>query len=182
MKTITSIKRLLPILLFIFILNACEKDKDTEALSPTPQPNEPVLAVEGPIEGTWLTGSVEDLGNVSANFSSIEFSTDSSNNYTMTWHKKDGTSTIYAGFVSKYMTEYKHTTDASIWNISIVVQTINGVSVGGGWQGIYTFDNENRLLLNMEPSVVNWPVYPNASLGLGSGDSGDGSIYKFNRQ
>ena len=78
--------------------------------------------------------------------------------------------------------EFTHETGSGIWKISVNVLTINGEHYPGGWYGLYAYDGENKLLLNVEPDVANWGDHPEADKGLGSGKDGEGSIYAFTKQ
>jgi|GEM_PF-2624291 len=196
MKTLATYVRLMVLILPLAIFS-CSKDDDgsdpapAQPIVPIPIPdpgdgggNNNPPKIEGAIEGKWKTQSANDLGNFSTNVNALTFNLDSTNNYSLIYHNMDGSRTTFEGISSvKTKSQHKHTNGASIWRLTLSVMYINGSQVaGGGWKGIATFDGENTLLLNVEPTVVGWDPHPTAANGLGSGTDGNRSIAKFQRQ
>lgn len=140
------------------------------------------LAVEGPIEGTWKTGTDGDLGNLSGHVSSMEFMVDDGQRYSLTYNNRDGSVTLYEGSIIHFASQSEHTNGAAIWSIDVNVSKVfkDGVQIGsgGGWKGIYTFFNENRLLLNVECIAQGCGTPPAHTDGIGV----RGDVWKFNRQ
>lgn len=100
--------------------------------------------------------------------------------YVWKWNKHDGTSTTFTGFIAHHKSTYKHSNNEPIWVISINVHEINGNPAPGGWVGLYTSEHPKSLLLNIEPNVSGVTA-PEAQKGLGSGQSGEDSIFPFKR-
>ena len=160
-------------------LTAC----GTESAKPDTQDEE--LAIEGTIEnGFWV---IENEQLPSADFRQkyerMEFTLDQNSNYTWKWVGKGGQTTYtFKGDAYYSSTAAKHSSGSTIWNIAIYVATINDMQLPGGFYGIFTYDDENHLIINVEPDVASWGVHPSAEGGIGSGESGDESVYRFTKQ
>lgn len=113
----------------------------------------------------------------------MSFFVDEELNYTWTWKGKPGTETlIFKGLVSYNESQFTHDNGRPISYITITVYTINGRDLPGAFVGLFTADDNGNLLLNVEPEVMNWGTYPDPSEGVGSGTSGDESVYPFHRK
>lgn len=178
MRTINTIKTFGIILCMIGVAACNDSSSD-----PKPGGSNDNKPVEGSYVGTWLLPNenmpTDEMKN---GLEKMVLVVDEQDNYTWTWTKKTGEETVFEGKTSEQKTKYKHSSGASIWLYSIYVNTINGKYFPGGWDGIFTFEGADNLVINVEPSVSNWDKYPQAEEGVGSGASGEKSVYRFVRQ
>lgn len=169
------------VLSLVVFLTACGPDD-----SPAPVPggggntnNDPEVLDQG----IWkLENADMPSENLKSKYEYMEFSVDKEGYYKWKWVNKSGTETLYEGYVLTEDTDYTYSNGKPISSISVNVTSINGQSAPGGWVGIYTYDDNSRLLLNVEPNVPNWGEQPTAQFGIGSGESGMESVFPFTKQ
>lgn len=170
-------------MVFAPIFVGCKDD----AVSPTPGNG------NGNGNGGGSSNVIEEVSWVASNaqfptqglrdsYSGMEFRIDADNNYSWKWNKKDGQVLDFEGTVLLNSTDASHTNGEMISMISVDVMTINGQSAPGGWFGIYTFDDDGNLLMNVEPKVNGWEKHPDYEEGIGSGTSGMESVYTFSKE
>ena len=167
-------------LVAILGISACS----TESTRPdSPDDNE--VAVEGTFEESiWRIENAElPTQQFRDIYESMEFVVDKELNYTWTWTGKPGQkSYVFKGKTYYEKSSYTHTSTSAIYNIAVNVLTINDLELPGGWYGIYTYEDANHMSLNVEPDVTSWGDHPTAEGGLGSGQEGDKSVYRFTKQ
>lgn len=154
---------------------------NTEKVSPTDDQGDE-LAIEGKMENNLWVIDGEDLptAQLRQDFERMEFYVEDNLNYTWTWIGKGAQKSFtFKGDTYYERSNHTHSSGSGIWNIAVNVVTINGMSLPSGWYGIFTYEDENHMSLNIEPDVQGWEVHPTADKGLGSGTSGNGSVYKF---
>ncbi|MBR9860576.1 hypothetical protein GYB22_07455 [bacterium] len=101
--------------------------------------------------------------------------------YSWKWIEKGGDVLHFEGEIFHEKSQFEYESGSGIWNISIIVQTINGEYYPGGWYGVYAYENENHLVLNVEPDVSSWEKHPTAEEGIGSGTNAMESVFQFSR-
>lgn len=159
------------------LLSACNEQSD----SPNPQ-NGDELKIEGALENTlWVIENASlPTEYQRSRYDRMEFTVDKDNNYTWAWIAKPGQkSLVFKGDTYYEKSAYEHGSGSAIYNIAVNVQTINDEDLPGGWYGIYTYDDENHMILNVEPDVQSWTKHPTAQEGVGSGQDGQESVYRF---
>ena len=168
------------ILAAILGMTACS----TETISPNPK-DDNELATEGSFEETTWVIANSDLPTESLRnkYESMEFVVDNDLNYQWTWKGKISSETlVFKGKTYYEKSSHTHSSGSAIYNVAVNVLTINDIELPGGWYGIYTYEDENHMSLNVEPDVTNWGDHPTAAGGLGSGQEGDKSVYRFSKQ
>lgn len=167
----------LSIICFSIVLSSCKDEVST------PSTTSPVELTDELEEVTWVIENADlPSASMKSSVERMEFTVKSNTSYTWIWTLKSGDILAYEGAIIQSKSADKHTNGKDIWDITVDVHYINGESAPGGWLGIYSFDDSHNLLLNVEPNVVNWGTHPTSENGLGSGESGQESIYTFNRK
>jgi len=140
--------------------------------------------IEGVIkDATWIAENVNlPSDEMKSIYKKIEISVDQDLNYSWKWVKLNGEVIEMTGYMYEEKSQYKHETGSSIWNVYVYVTKINGQDLAGGFYGVYSYQDENHLLLNVEPDMRNWGIHPKAEAGLGSGQNGNESVYVLTKQ
>lgn len=166
----------------IALFSSCKDDSSTQ---PKPGKNGDGnnLPIEGTYSGTWeLTNDRMPNDKLKSYYDKLILIVEADDSYTWTYYRKDGNQTVFKGITTHQKTTKKHSSGSALWLYSIWVDTINGTSAPGGWDGIFTFEDANTLVINVEPRVSGWPKFPTAEEGVGSGYSGQESVYVFKRK
>ena len=159
--------------------SSCSKETST----PEQQENQEI-ELEGKINGNdWkVNGADLPSANMRRDYESIELSVKENLDFEWKWNQKNGQVFVMTGYIFQEESSHKHENGARIWNLYLNVTHINGQNLPGGYYGIYSYVDENHLLLNVEPDVSNWGDHPEAEKGIGSGQNGNASVYTFTKQ
>ncbi len=134
-------------------------------------------------DGLWVTNNdAMPTQSMKDAYNKITIEVDKDYNFTWTWDQKNGQVYEMTGFAYEEKSSYEHDNGSGIWKINFTVTHINGQALPGGFYGIYAFENENSMLLNVEPDVSNWGKHPTAEEGIGSGEKGNESVYRMIKQ
>jgi hypothetical protein len=174
------------ILIALFTMTFISSCKDDSTPPVEDEGGEKKEQVEGVYTGTWISTN-EQLPSpqLRDDYQYLELTNKEDDSYTWNWIAKPGggrNTLRFAGTVQVSPREDKHTSGSKFWWIGVWVSTLNGQAAPGGWEGIFTYENPTTLKLNVEPSVDGWLKWPQPELGLGSGASGDKSIYTFTKK
>lgn len=144
------------------------------------------IEVERNIESTawYMTNEQMPSQSMKDAFDRMEFEvSDGQGNdphFTWSYLGKPGKPTyIMEGTFFYDKTSHKHESGSSIYNTYLYVTHINGQSLPGAYSGIFTFEDKDHWVLNVEPDVQNWEKHPLAENGIGSGANGESSVYAF---
>lgn len=175
--TITSI---VGFALLTFMVSSCGDNSSDP--KPKSGNNDPV-PIEGTYVGTWeLPNENMPNDNLKQNYEKLVLIVGEDDSYEWTYYRKDGNKTVFTGITTQQRTNHKHSSGSAIWSYSIWVSEINGKSAPGGWDGLFTFENANKLIINVEPRVDGWSKWPTPENGVGSGQNGQESVYLFNKK
>jgi hypothetical protein len=140
------------------------------------------VQIEGNYIGTWVSEKRDLPKDLIGVYEKLVLTVDENYNYSWKYIKPDNSVIDFTGTLFDNVTEYEHSSTSRIWEVQIDVTHINGNAAPGGWKGIYTYEKENILKLNVEPNTSQWSTWPTAAGGIGSGQIGTNSIYVFTRQ
>lgn len=157
------------------VFSSCSKENTPE------QTKDESLQTEGTLEGnSWTIESASlPSAQMRNDYESLKLTVHDDLSYDWLWKRKDGTAYDMRGTLYYEESKYDHSSGSAIYNIAMTITHINGQALPGGFVGIFTFENEKNLILNVEPDVTNWSYHPTASEGVGSGQNGMESVYPY---
>ena len=160
------------------LMTACSKESTPD----TPKDN---VKLERAIYDThWnVPGDKLPTPEMQAQYENMEFLVDENLSFTWKWNAKPGKPGYEMKGIMYYeKTSKKHTSGSDIHTVYLYISHINGQELPGAFTGISAFENENEWTMNVEPDVSNWGKHPNPDEGIGSGENGDKSVYRWQFQ
>jgi hypothetical protein len=163
------------------LMSSCSKER---ADLKTSDSGDDAPKIEGVITGgLWiLENSDMPSASMKDSYDKIQIKVEDNLNYSWIWEQKNGQDFEMTGYIYEEKSSHIHETGSGIWNVYFYVTHINGQALPGGFYGIYAFEDENHLILNVEPDVQNWGKHPTAEEGIGSGAKGGESVYVMTKQ
>ena len=140
------------------------------------------LNLEGQLENSSWVLEPEDFPNqgMKDNLDKMEFHIDENLNITWFYDAKPGkTDYEMKGDIYFEKSQFNYDNGSGIYNVRVNISHINGQNLSGGYYGIFTWEDEDHWVLNIEPDVQGWSDHPTADEGIGSGANGEGSVYRF---
>lgn len=166
------------VVMVLATLASCKKEED-----PAPGGGSSSASIPTSLVGTWQINNADlPTQHLRDKYEKMVFTVGADESYSLKYHaKSDGKVTDFTGKVVTWDSDEKHSNGQTINNININVEKINGQAAPGGWKGIYAFEANNTLKLNLDPNVPGvFGATPRG--GFGSGDSGKDGIYHFKKQ
>ena len=158
------------------LLGSCAKET-----TPSKEEEKDELTVEGVLQGSWTIPYENLTDDQKGSYKQIDLRVEANDDFVWTLYAKNGSTYTMTGGIMEEKSNYQHSSGAGIWNIRFFITHINGQELSGGYYGVYSFDDENSLLMNVEPDVRNWSEHPTAEGGIGSGLKGDQSVYHYSK-